>query len=126
MASFDNEWRSTYAGRVGVAAEKSTKVRITVTTEQFRIERDSIGEMQIPADAYWGVNTARAVENFDIARRQISVYPDFIVGFAQVKQAAARANKEIGVLDAERADLIDRACEDVINGERRCAAHSGR
>ncbi len=117
MASFDNEWRSTYAGRVGVAAEKSTKVRITVTTEQFRIERDSIGEMQIPADAYWGVNTARAVENFDIARRQISVYPDFIVGFAQVKQAAARANKEIGVLDAERADLIDRACEDVINGE---------
>jgi aspartate ammonia-lyase len=87
------------------------------TSDQFRIERDSIGEIQIPADAYWGVNTARAVENFDIARRQISVYPDFLVAFAQVKQAAARANRDIGVLDAERAELIDRACQDVIDGK---------
>ncbi|NLT26176.1 MAG: aspartate ammonia-lyase [Microbacteriaceae bacterium] len=85
--------------------------------QDFRIERDSIGEMQIPADAYWGVNTARAVENFDIARRQISVYADFVIGFAQVKQAACRANVEIGVLDAEIAQYIDRACQDIIDGE---------
>ncbi|MGO1542948.1 MAG: aspartate ammonia-lyase [Gulosibacter sp.] len=84
--------------------------------QEFRVEQDSIGEIRIPANAYWGVNTARAVENFDIARRQISVYPDFLVGLAQVKQAAARANLEIGVLDAEREDLIDRACQDIIDG----------
>lgn len=87
------------------------------TSDQFRIERDSIGEIKIPADAYWGVNTARAVENFDIARRTISVYPDFLVAFAQVKQAAARANREIGVLDAEKAEYIDRACQDIIDGQ---------
>ena len=88
-----------------------------MTQEQdFRIERDSIGEMQIPADAYWGVNTGRAVENFDIARRQISVYTDFVMAFAQVKQAACRANVEIGVLDPEIAQYIDRACQDIIEG----------
>lgn len=84
--------------------------------QEFRTEQDSIGEMYIPAQAYWGVNTGRAVENFDIARRQISVYPDFLVGLAQVKQAAARANMEIGILDAERGELIDRACQDIIEG----------
>ena len=82
----------------------------------YRIEHDSLGEMQIPADAYWGIHTARAVQNFAISRRPISVYPDLIVAYAQVKQAAARANREIGALDAERADLIDRACQDVIEG----------
>ncbi len=82
-----------------------------------RTERDSLGELQIPDDAYWGINTARAMENFPISRREISVYPDLIIAYAQVKQAAARANKEIGVLDARRADLIDRAAQDIIDGE---------
>ncbi|MBF4458047.1 aspartate ammonia-lyase [Pseudoclavibacter sp. RFBJ3] len=86
-------------------------------TQEFRVERDSLGEMRIPAGAYWGVNTARALENFSISRRQISVYPDFIVAYAQVKQAAARANLEIGVLDQERSWLIDRACQDIIDGK---------
>lgn len=86
-------------------------------TTPFRIERDSIGEVEIPADAYWGINTARAVQNFDITRRKINVYPDFIVAIAQIKQAAARANLEIGVLDEERVALIDRACQDVIDGK---------
>ena len=85
--------------------------------QEFRTERDSIGEMQIPADAYYGVNTARAVENFDIARRPISVYSDFIVAFAQVKQAACRANVEIGVLNEEIAQYIDQACQDIIDGK---------
>ena len=84
---------------------------------EFRIERDSLGEMRIPAKAYWGINTARAVQNFAISRRPISVYPDLVVAYAQVKQAAARANRDIGVLDAERAELIDRACQDIIDGE---------
>ncbi|AQP43742.1 aspartate ammonia-lyase [Tessaracoccus flavus] len=83
----------------------------------MRIERDSLGEMSIPDDAYWGINTARAMENFAISRRTISVYPDLLIAYAQVKQAAARANNELGVLDDERAGLIDRACQDIIDGE---------
>lgn len=86
-------------------------------SDNYRTERDSLGELQIPAEAYWGINTARAVENFAISRRPISVYPDFVIAYAQVKQAAARANREIGVLDDERASLIDRACQDIIDGK---------
>lgn len=82
----------------------------------MRIERDSLGEMEIPDDAYWGINTARAVHNFRISRREISVYPDLLVAYAQVKQAAARANRDIGVLDGNLAQLIDRAAQDIIEG----------
>nr|WP_231979261.1 lyase family protein [Tessaracoccus coleopterorum] len=81
-----------------------------------RIERDSLGELEIPDGVYWGINTARAMQNFRISRREISVYPDLLVAYAQVKQAAARANREIGVLDGERAELIDRAAQDIIDG----------
>lgn len=86
------------------------------TSANVRLETDSLGELEIPEEAYWGVHTARANENFAIARRPISVYPDFIRAFACVKQAAARANREIHALDHERADLIDRACEEVKSG----------
>ena len=85
-------------------------------TPRTRTETDSIGSLEVPADAYWGVHTARAHENFPISSRPISVYPDFVRAYACVKQAAARANLEIGALDAERADLIDRACEEIKNG----------
>jgi aspartate ammonia-lyase len=81
-----------------------------------RIESDSLGSMEIPADAYWGIHTARALENFPITRRPISVYRDLIRALARVKQAAARANKELGVLDADKADLIDRVCEEIVGG----------
>ena len=82
----------------------------------MRVERDSLGEMPIPADAYWGIHTARALENFPITRRALSNHPNLIVALAMVKQAAARANKEIGVLRAERADLIDQVCTEIIDG----------
>jgi aspartate ammonia-lyase len=83
----------------------------------MRTESDSLGSMQIPADAYWGIHTARALENFPITRRPISVYPDLIEALARVKQAAARANKELGVLDADKAELIDRVCEEIVGGQ---------
>ncbi|HMO67034.1 MAG TPA: lyase family protein, partial [Verrucomicrobiota bacterium] len=76
----------------------------------------SLGSRLIPADAYWGINVSRALENFAISGRPISIYPDLIFGYACVKQAAARANAEIGVLDAEKAALIDRACEEIKDG----------
>lgn len=84
---------------------------------EMRVERDSLGEMPIPADAYWGIHTARALENFPITRRALSNHPNLVIALAMVKQAAARANKEIGVLRPERADLIDRVCQEIIDGE---------
>ncbi|NYJ19984.1 aspartate ammonia-lyase [Glaciibacter psychrotolerans] len=82
----------------------------------FRLERDSLGALEVPTDAYYGVHTQRAMDNFPIAKRPISVYPDFVVALASVKQACARANKEIGALSPERAGWIDAACQDIIDG----------
>ncbi len=87
------------------------------TLTATRTETDSLGSMEIPADAYWGIHTARALENFPIAKRPISVYPDLVTALAMVKQASARANRDIGALDPERAELIDRAAQRVIDGE---------
>lgn len=86
-------------------------------TQRTRTESDSLGSMEIPAEAYWGIHTARALENFPITKRPISVYPDLVRGIAMVKQASARANAEIGVLSQEKADMIDRAAQRVIDGE---------
>jgi aspartate ammonia-lyase len=82
-----------------------------------RTETDSLGSMEIPADVYWGIHTARALINFPISRRAISNYPDLVRALALVKQASARANKEIGVLDAKKADLIDAVCQRIVDGE---------
>ncbi|MBP2458781.1 aspartate ammonia-lyase [Clavibacter michiganensis] len=81
-----------------------------------RTETDSLGSMDVPADAYWGIHTARALENFPISLRPLSVYPEFVVALAQVKQAAARANVQIGVLDARKAKQIDEVCSEIIAG----------
>ena len=82
-----------------------------------RTETDSLGSLAVPADAYWGVHTARALENFPIARRPISVFPELIRALACVKQAAARANAELGSIEPEKADVIDRVCQEIINGD---------
>ena len=82
-----------------------------------RTETDSLGTVEVPADAYWGVHTMRALENFPISKRPISVYPDLVVALACVKQAAARANREVGVLTAQKAAWIDEACQRIIDGE---------
>jgi len=81
-----------------------------------RTETDSLGERQIPDEAYWGIHTARAVDNFPISKRPISVYPELVVALASVKQAAARANLELGVLAPDKAALIDAACAEIIGG----------
>ncbi|UCR90061.1 aspartate ammonia-lyase [Mycetocola spongiae] len=82
-----------------------------------RTESDSLGSVEIPADAYWGVHTARALENFDITKRPISVYPDLVNGLAAVKMAAARANVELGVLSTEKGRYIEAACQRILDGE---------
>jgi aspartate ammonia-lyase len=81
-----------------------------------RTETDSLGSREVPADAYWGIHTARALENFPITRRAIFNYPDLITALARVKQAAARANRDLGDLDPAKAEIIDRVCEEIIAG----------
>ena len=81
-----------------------------------REESDSLGTLAIPAEAYWGIHTARAMQNFPITRRAIYNYPDLVRALAYVKQAAARANAELGVLDAAKAKVIEQACQEIIDG----------
>ncbi len=83
---------------------------------ETRLEHDSLGDLPVPVDAYWGIHTARALVNFPITRRAIYNYPDLIRAIVRVKQAAARANLAIGVLDPVRADAIDRACDEIVRG----------
>jgi len=89
------------------------------TESATREERDSLGSKRIPAEAYWGIHTARALENFPITRRTIANYPDLIRSLARVKQAAARANAELGVLEMAKAKIIDEVCEEIIAGKLR-------
>ena len=81
-----------------------------------RTEHDLLGARSIPAGAYWGVHTARAVENFQVSGITLADHRPLIAALGAVKQAAVRANLELGVLDAERSDAIDRACQEVIEG----------
>ena len=78
---------------------------VTDNGAAWRVETDSLGPKKIPAGAYWGIHVSRALDNFPISGRPISIYPDFMFGYACVKQAAARANAEIGALDDDKADL---------------------
>jgi aspartate ammonia-lyase len=85
-------------------------------TRPVRVEHDLLGERQLPADAYYGVHTLRALENFPITGTAISIYPDLVSALACVKQAAALANLELGLLDARRAEAIVHACEELRTG----------
>jgi len=77
----------------------------------FRLERDPLGDVRVPAAAYYGVQTARALENFHISGVELRLYPDFIRALAMVKLAAARANFETGGFSKEILDAIDAARE---------------
>lgn len=84
---------------------------------QTRKEHDFIGELELDDSKYYGVQTFRAVENFKMGGRTFGEYPFFIKAFAQIKKAAALANKDLGVLDAPKAEAIAKACDRLIAGE---------
>ena len=88
-----------------------------MSTDKYRIEHDLLGNREIPEQAYYGVHTLRAVENFPITGNPISIYPDLIVALACIKQAAALANNELGQLDKQKTDVIVKACEAVRDGK---------
>ena len=81
-----------------------------------RTEHDLLGERSVPAAAYYGIHTLRALENFSITGTPISIYPDLVNALACVKQAAALANNELGLLDDERTRAIVQACEEIRAG----------
>jgi aspartate ammonia-lyase len=81
-----------------------------------RIEHDLLGDMAVPVDAYYGIHTLRAVENFRISDTRISIYPDLINALACIKRAAALANRELGLLQATKAEAIVKACDEIREG----------
>lgn len=82
---------------------------------EYRIERDSIGEIQVPANKYWGAQTQRSLENFKIGDEKMPV--EIIRAFAVLKKCAALTNHELGVLSLEKAELIARVCDEIIEGK---------
>ena len=84
-----------------------------------RTEHDLLGDKAVPADAYYGVQTARALENFQISGIAMSEYPEFIQGYAMVKLAAARANTKLGAMKPERLAAINKAYDAIMAGKYR-------
>ncbi|MBW8906360.1 MAG: aspartate ammonia-lyase [Betaproteobacteria bacterium] len=85
-------------------------------TQPVRVEHDLLGDRAVPDDAYYGIHTLRALENFPITGTGISIYPDLVTALACVKQAAAIANCELGLLDDRRSVAIRLACEEIREG----------
>ncbi len=83
----------------------------------FRTEKDTMGKVQVPADAYWGAQTQRSIENFKIARDTNRMPIEIIRAFAYLKKAAALTNFEAGVLPKEKCELIGRVCDEVLAGK---------
>ena len=88
-----------------------------MSDNKFRVESDLIGELQVPADAYYGVQTQRALNNYKISNTRMCDYPEYIIAMAYVKMAAASANAELGVLDRKIADAIIAACKEIVDGK---------
>ena len=89
----------------------------SVFGQKTRTERDLLGPKEIPIDAYYGVQTARALENFQISGVNTNFYPDYVKAYAMVKLAAARANFDVGRMKKDRLDAIEKACKAVMDGK---------
>ena len=86
-------------------------------TTVTRTEVDFLGSMEVPADAYWGVQTARAIENFPITGQKISNMPNLIRALAHIKKAAASVNSELGAISSAHARAIVQACDEIVAGQ---------
>jgi len=81
---------------------------------EYRIEKDTMGEVQVPAEKYWGAQTQRSIHNFKIGGHTMPL--EIIKAFAYLKKAAALTNNELGVLDQEKCDLIGQVCDEILSG----------
>src|SRR6266550_2913910 len=105
--------------RTATGSERSSAPRTHEATnmadQQFRTEKDSMGEMKVPADAYYGAQTGRAVENFPISNLR---FPRrFIAAMGLIKWACAEINFGLGLLDEKREQLVKQAAQEVIDGK---------
>src|SRR3954452_17793112 len=82
----------------------------------YRIEKDTMGEVKVPADKYWGAQTERSRNNFKIGP-EASMPKEIIAAFAYLKKAAAYTNTDLGVLPAEKRDLIAHVCEEILDNK---------
>ncbi|WKN45173.1 class II fumarate hydratase [Tunicatimonas pelagia] len=83
----------------------------------YRIEKDTMGEVQVPADKYWGAQTQRSRENFKIGGLATQMPLEVIHAFAILKKAAAQTNTALGIMDQEKADMISQVCDEIRSGE---------
>jgi fumarate hydratase class II len=81
----------------------------------YRIEKDTMGEVKVPAHVYWGAQTQRSIENFKIAQDINKMPKEIIAAFAYLKKAAAQANLELGALPKEKSDLIGQVCDEILD-----------
>jgi aspartate ammonia-lyase len=88
-----------------------------MSSSSYRREHDLLGYRDVPAEAYYGIHTVRALENFSITGTPISIYPNLVVALACIKQAAALANNELGLLSDDKTRAIAAACEEMRNGQ---------
>lgn len=84
---------------------------------EYRIEKDTMGEVQVPAHVYWGAQTQRSIENFKIVQDTNKMPKEIIKAFAYLKKGAALTNNELGVLPKEKADLIATVCDEILAGK---------
>src|SRR6266446_6984565 len=83
----------------------------------YRIEKDTLGEVKVPEDAYYGAQTQRSIENFKIAQDINRMPKEIIRAFAYLKKAAAITNSEAGILSKEKCDLIGKVCDEILEGK---------
>ena len=102
--------------RLQYAASRRVGFDRIYASGETRKEHDLLGDLEVPVDARYGVQTLRAVHNFSISGIGIAHFPALVRALAAVKQAAARANLKLNLLDARVADAIDRACQEIIDG----------
>ncbi len=88
----------------------------TALSQDYRTETDLLGEIMVPADAYYGAQAARGMENFQISGQYINDYPDFMKAWGMIKLACARANTDAGKMTPEMLKLIEPACRELIDG----------
>jgi fumarate hydratase class II len=92
------------------------KKNITLYME-YRIEKDTMGEVKVPAEAYYGAQTQRSIENFKIAQDINKMPKEIIRAFAYLKKAAALTNLDAGVISKEKSDLIGKVCDEILEGK---------
>jgi hypothetical protein len=102
---------------IAAAAPPKTQPKTQPKAGATRTEHDLLGDKQVPANAYYGVQALRGMENFQLSGVAINHYPGFVEAWAIVKLAAARANTQVGAMKPERLAMIEKACKAIMDGK---------